>query len=131
MIDQVEETIRLLKYIKSLKGNPSGFLKYTNTRDIDIICRCCHNLLLGNIPLTPKEKNKIKKIIEPDFEKIKLFARKHESIKKKRRVLSENQIGSGIFTLLATTLLPILISSIAGKWWKVYGIVQVYNMKSL
>ena len=66
MINQVEETIRLLKYIKSLKGNTSGFFKYTNSRDIDTICRCCHNLLVGNIHLTPKEKNKIKKIIEPE-----------------------------------------------------------------
>ena len=115
MINQVEETIRLLKYIKSLKGNTSGFFKYTNSRDIDTICSCCRNLLLGNIPLTPKEKKQIKKIIEPEFEKIKFLARKHESTKKKQRVLSENQIGSGIFTLLTTTLLPILISSIAGK----------------
>ena len=83
MINQVEETIRLLKYIKSLKGNTSGFFKYTNSRDIDTICRCCCNLLLGNIPLTPKEKKQIKKIIEPEFEKIKFLARKHESTKKK------------------------------------------------
>ena len=115
MIDQVEETIRLLKYIKSLKGNTSGFFKYTNSRDIDTICRCCRNLLLGNIPLTPKQKKQIRNIVEPGFEKLKILARKTGSIKKKRRVLSEKQIGSGIFTLLATTLLPILISSIAGK----------------
>ena len=115
MSNQIEETIKLLKYIKSFNGNLTPFFKHTNSNDIDTICKCCHNLLLGNIPLTPKEKKHIKKIIGPSFEKIKILARKNTSIKKKRKILSENQIGAGIISLLATTLLPILISSIVKK----------------
>ena len=115
MSNQIEETIKLLKYIKSFNGNITSFFKHTNSNDIDTICKCCHNLLLGNIPLTPKEKERIKKIIGPSFEKIKILARKNTSIKKKRKILSENQIGAGIISLLATTLLPILISSIVKK----------------
>lgn len=115
MTDQIKETIKVLKYLKSLKGKHSSFFKHTNSRDIDTICKCCHNLLLGNIPLTPKEKKYLKKIIEPGFEKIKILARKNTSIHKKRKVLSTNQVGSGIVSLLVTTLLPILISSIAKK----------------
>ena len=115
MTNQIEETIKLLKYIKSLNGKLSSFFKHTNSRDIDTICKCCHNLLLGNIPLTPKEKKHIKKIIEPGFEKIKILARKNTSTREKRKVLSENQVGAGIISLLATTLLPILISSIVKK----------------
>ena len=115
MDKQIGETIQVLKYIKSLKGNLLPYIKHTNSKDIELICSCCHNLLLGNFPLTKKEKENIKLIIIPNIEKIKILARKNESIEKKRRILSEKQIGSGIFTLLATTLLPILISSIAGK----------------
>ena len=115
MSNQIEETIKLLKYIKSLNGNLSSFFKHTNSRDIDIICKCCHNLLLGNIPLTQKEKKNIKRIIEPGFEKIKILARKNTSTIKKRKVLTDNKVGAGIISLLATTLLPILISSIVKK----------------
>ena len=115
MVKEIGDTIQVLKYIKSLKGDNLNYIKHTNSKDIELICNCCHNLLLGNFPLTEKEKANIKEIINPNIEKIKILARKNGSVKKKRKVLSEKQIGSGIFTLLATTLLPILISSIAGK----------------
>ena len=115
MVKEISDIIQVLKYIKSLKGDNLSYIKHTNSKDIELICKCCHNLLLGNFPLTKKQRATIKEIIHPNIEKIKILARKNESIKKKRKVLSEKQIGSGIFTLLATTLLPILISSIAGK----------------
>ena len=44
-------------------------------------------------------KREFKKVIDPDV-----------SIKEKRRILSESQVGQGSFTLLASTILPALIS---------------------
>ena len=115
MTDQIKEIIRVLKYLKSLKGKHSSFIKHTNSSDIKSISQCCYNLLVGNIPLTPKEKKFIRNLLSPNIEEIKILARKNTSIKKKRNVLSTNQVGSGIISLLVTTLLPILISSIVKK----------------
>ena len=115
MTDQIKEIIRVLKYLKSLKGKHSSFIKHTYSSDIKSISQCCYNLLLGNIPLTPKEKKYIRNLLSPNIEEIKLLARKNTSIQKKRKVLSTNQAGSGIVSLLVTTLLPILISSIVKK----------------
>ena len=37
------------------------------------------------------------------------------SVKSKRKLLREPQVGNGIFTILASTVLPALISALASK----------------
>ena len=112
MVQDVQDAIQVLRYIKSLKGDYQGFAKHTNSKDIHTISNCCFNLLEDNIPLPPTKKKTIKLYLAPISEEIKLISNKKGSLKKKREILSDPQIGHGIFTLLATTILPALVSAL-------------------
>ena len=57
MVQDVQDAIQVLRYIKSLKGDYQGFAKHTNSKDIHTIGNCCFNLLEDNIPLPPTKKN--------------------------------------------------------------------------
>ena len=97
--------------LKSLKGNYQGFAHHTNSHDIDTITICCANLLQDNIPLPISKKKSIKLLLSPIEKDIKSLSKRGVSIKKRRAILTNPQVGSGILTLLAGTLLPAIISA--------------------
>ena len=107
----MNEVVQLLKYIKSLKGDYQGFTQHTNSRDIDTITICCANLLQDNIPLPISKKKSIKLLLSPIEKDIKSLSKRGVYIKKRRAILTNPQVGSGILTLLAETLLPAIIST--------------------
>ena len=115
----MKDIIQVLKHIKSLKGNYIGYVEHANSKDIHTICNCCFNLLEDNIPLPLSKKKFIKIFLTPIQKEIKILGKKKASVKAKREILSDPQIGNGIFTLLASTILPALVSAIA-KWWIYY-----------
>ena len=111
MAKDMNEVVQLLKYIKSLKGDYQNFAQHTNPRDIDTITICCANLLQDNIPLPLYKKKSIKVLLSPIGKDIKSLSNKRTSIRKRREILTNPQVGSGIFTLLTGTLLPAIISA--------------------
>ena len=113
MVRKVEDAIQVLKHIKSLKGDYKGYAEHANSKDIHIISNCCYNLLEDNIPLPLNEKKKIKIFLTPIKKEINIISNKKASVKTKREILSDPQFGEGIFTLLAGTILPALISALA------------------
>ena len=54
----------------------------------------------------------IKIFLKPISKEINTLSNKRKSVKTKREILSDPQIGKGIFTLLASTILPALISAL-------------------
>ena len=58
-----------------------------------------------------KEANK--NILKPIQKEINTLSDKTESVKKKRKILTDPQIGHGIFDMLAIMILPAIISAIA------------------
>ena len=113
MANEIHDVIQVLKFIKSLRGDYQGFAKPTNSKDIHTISECCFNLLEDNIPLPYRKKQSIKLFLTPINKEIKLLSNKKSSLKRKREILSDPQIGHGILTLLATTILPALISTLS------------------
>ena len=113
MVQEVKDAIQVLKHIKSLKGDYKGYAEHTNSKDIHIISSCCYNLLEDNIPLPLNKKKKIKIFLTPIKKEINIIGNKKASVKIKRKILSDPQFGGGIFTLLASTILPALISALA------------------
>ena len=109
MANNINEVVQLLKYIKSLKGDYQNFVQHTNSRDIDTITKCCANLIQHNIPLPLSKKKSIKLFLSPIEKDIKSVSNRRKSIKKRREFFSNPQAGSGIFTLLAGTILPAII----------------------
>ena len=108
----VEDIIQVLKYIKSIKGDYRGFAEHANSKDIHNISNCCFNLIYDNIPLHLSKKKKIRIFLKPIRKEINTLSDKNESVKKKRKILSDPQIGHGIFTLLVSMILPAIISAI-------------------
>ena len=108
----MEDIIQVLKYIKSIKGDYRGFAEHTNSKDIRIISSCCYDLLEDNIPLPLNKKKKIRKFLKPIQKEINTLSEKNVSVKKKRKILSDPQIGHGIFTLLVSMIIPAILSAI-------------------
>ena len=113
MVREVEDVIQVLKYIKSLKGDYQGYAEHANSKDIHIISSCCFNLLEDNIPLPLYKKKFIKIFLKPIQKEINILGNKKASVKIKREILSDLQIGQGIFTMFASTILPALVSALA------------------
>ena len=111
MVNNMNDVVQLLKYIKSLKGDYHGFAQHTNSHDIDTISICCLNLIQDNIPLPISKRKLIKLLLTPIEKDIKTISNRKSSLKKRREILTNPQVGSGIFTLLAGTLLPAIISA--------------------
>ena len=111
MANNINEVVQLLKYIKSLKGDYQNFVQHTNPRDIDTINICCANLIQDNIPLSLSKNKSIKLFLSPIEKDIKCVSNRRTSIRKRHEILSNPQVGSGIFTLLAGTMLPAIISA--------------------
>ena len=111
MTNNINEVDQLLKYIKSLKGDYQNIVQHTNSRDIDTITMCCANIIEDNIPLPLSKKKSIKLFLSPIEKDIKSVSHRRTSIRKRREILSNTQVGSGIFTLLAVTILPAIISA--------------------
>merc|ERR1712081_1043 len=93
----------ILRHIKSLKGNFSEYIEHASDHDIDQIQYCCFLLMDGRCPckgrgneiLAKMVRKNMKKIIDPDV-----------SRDEKRKILSHQQKGSGIFSLLLGTVSP-------------------------
>lgn len=82
---------------------------------IHAICETCYNILEDAIPMERRKKNQLKSKLMPLRFHIRKLADPKVSIKEKKGVLKNPQVGEGIFTILASTVLPALISALASK----------------
>ena len=87
-------------------------LEYLNDDCIDIICESCHNLL-NNLELSDNRQKHIRKKFKLVKNKFRMLSNPKISNKRKRKILKDEQIGNGVFTLLAGVILPSIISAIS------------------
>ena len=79
------------------------------------ICESCQNLLLNTFQLDKKKVSTIKRRLKPFQNELRHFANPKSSLLKKRKLLSNEQTGKGIFTILATTIVPALIAALSKR----------------
>ena len=72
-----------------------AILEHADPELIRALCECAHNILRGNVKMTPREKTRLRKYQT----KLRLIARKNVSVKQKRRHLQ--QTGGFLPALLA------------------------------
>ena len=65
---------------------------------IDCLSECCHNVLKGNVPLTPRQKQQL----SSKRQHIRALASKSVSVKKKKQLLGQQ--GGGILGPLLSVL---------------------------
>ena len=98
----------ILTHIKSLKGNFSEYIEHASDHVIDQIQKCCSNFMDGFCPCKDRGSEILSKMVRKDMKKI---IDPDVSRDEKRKILSHQQKGSGIFSLLLGTVLPALISA--------------------
>ncbi len=78
------------------------------------VCESCHNLLLNTYRLNKNKLKKVKSILYKSKNSIRQIAKPSTSLLSKRKILS-NQTGRGIFTVLASVIIPAIIAGIRSK----------------
>ena len=121
--------------MENLNGDYDEYMKHADEDDIKYIVECCDmfkkytcekiSKCTGNerkydLMFLKPIKKKFEKVRDPDV-----------SITEKRKILSKPQVGQGIFTLLASTVLPALISLFTKGNKCMRGEYQVKNMINL
>ena len=80
-----------------------AILEHADSELIRALCECAHNILRGNVKMTPREKTRLRKY----HTKLRLIARKNVSVKQKRRHLQ--QTGGFLPALLAPLAASVVI----------------------
>ena len=76
---------------------------------IEHICEVYYNVLKGGIKLSPKNSNLVKNKLTRHRVDVRKFIDPKVSVKEKRKLLTKPQFGNGIFSLLSSAILPVLI----------------------
>ena len=112
----MKKRVNLFQNMKQLKRDERmSFLKNCPNECIHAPCEICFNLLHQSIKLQKDKKYRLKQKLKPIRVDVRKLANSKLSVKSKRKLLSNPQVGHGIFTILASTVLPALISALASK----------------
>ncbi len=108
-------TTRLKKHIGLFKvineANPrlrKVLLKHIDNNALRCLCDCAHNLLNGNLPLSPRQLKQLKRYKAA----VRQLGSKGLSLKNKRTVIQRG----GIIGAILTPLLTLAVSLLADKW---------------
>ena len=97
------------------KGERKKYLESCTDDEIHAICGACKNFLCNNIELTEKKKAYLRKKLGPIKNDIRQLSKPQISVKKKREILKDDQVGKGVFSLLASVIIPSIVSALAGR----------------
>lgn len=105
---ELEKKMCFLRDVSRLKKRDRvRYLESCNEKNIHIICECLFNILKGNCGKknikSTEFKNILKRVSDPKV-----------SILKKRSLMT-SQYGRGIFSLIASTAIPFLLSLLSKK----------------
>lgn len=111
----------LEKKIKSLQSLPKrgqkdmSFINDYSDEKIHNICEACFNIVHKKLPLNSRKKSQLKQRLLPIHEEVRRLANPKLKLATKRRILKKTQVGSGIFTALASFVVPTLLSLLTSK----------------
>ena len=110
----------LNKKLKSLSTLPAlkrsnkdmSFIDAYSDDKIHDICEACYNIVHMKFPLDSKKKYQLKKRLMPIKKDVMQLANPKILVKNKRKLLKKQQVGFGVFTALASFVIPALLSMI-------------------
>ena len=110
----IESVLRQLKPLTKIPAAMrQDMIPLLSDECIHRICESCQNLVLNTYGFDQSKIKKIKSRLKGSEKQMRLISRPSSSLLSKRKVLSNNQTGSGIFTLLASTIVPALIAALS------------------
>ena len=113
----------LAQKLKSLESLPKRlkkdadmtFVDEYSDKKINDICEACYNIVNKKLPLNKTKNSQLKKKLLPIHNEVRRLANPKLQVKTKRRLLKQSQVGSGVFTALASFVIPTLISLLSSK----------------
>ena len=101
---------RIKKMIEEFDDRGHNYFKHCNKEKIETIRRCCNELLNeeSKIITTKEISKKAKEVLMPVGPNVSILANSEYPISKRRKLLQEVQVGSGIIGALETVVLPFL-----------------------
>ena len=99
MSARVKRNLPLLKMLTTSKPAATKAI-LTDPVLIRAICECCHNVLKGNVPLTPRQKKRLARYKK----KLRQLSDRKTSIKRKRKILQTGGIAPLVAALLPAIL---------------------------
>ena len=113
---QIKRRLALLqRLLKMSNSERRQYLMKCDQECINTICEACYNLLWNNFKFKKPKINKISKDLTNIKTEFKKISDPKIALKTKRQLLSKKQTGDGIFSILATTVIPALVSLLAKK----------------
>ena len=114
---------QLKKRVKSLQSLPPKmkgkqdmtFIDAYPDDKINDICEACYNIVNKKLPMDRKKKSQLKQRLLPIHEHVRQLAKPQLQLSTKRRILKKPQVGAGIFTALASFVVPTLLSLLTSK----------------
>ena len=117
--DEMNKHIKFFKRLKQIrKCDRKNFFSQCSDADIQLMCESCKNIYHDTLNMGEKKKAQVKKKLLPFKKEFIKLCNSQTPNKVRRSLLKNKQVGSGIFTILASTVLPILLSSIIKKFKK-------------
>ena len=79
------------------------------------VCESCQNLLKNTYNFNDKTIKKVKKKLKSVKKEFRTLSKPKSSLNIKRSLLSNQQVGKGVFTILSSFILPALLASLTKK----------------
>ena len=97
------------------KSTRKQYISSCSDNEIHAICGACRNLLTNNIKLSDAKKKDLRKRLNPIKNDLRALSKPNISSQKKRAILNRDQTGRGVFSLLASVIIPSIVAALAGK----------------
>ena len=106
-----------LKYLTPLSKLPThkstSITHLLSDQAIHAICESCHNIITNTFGLSGRKLMRIKSKFNKSKKNMRLLANPSTSLLRKRRILSSEQTGKGVFSLIASVVIPALIAALS------------------
>ena len=95
-----------------------AILEYADPELIRALCECAHNILRGNVKMTPQEKERLRKY-RSKLLLLALASKRGLSVKQKRRKLQHTGgfLPALLAPLAASVVIPLLRQLFAWSWY--------------
>ena len=115
-IKYIQEVLTKLEPLKKIsQKHRTSIVPLLSDDCIHKICEGCQNLLQNTFDLDKNKTRIVQRRLKKHRRVMRLFSKPETSIRRKRKILANQQIGSGIFSILASTIIPALVAAIT-KW---------------